>query len=185
MLIYVTGNRVNKLDKSLAALLKSFCSIRYVSLREKRRSLYKKEEIETPQGLACGPLIFILAIDEQLRYLRKRGVYIMVYADGILIIGDKGMDHVTAREEVERSMSSLNLTLNVEKSVLYVNKFWQMKIVGFKMFTLYFIQRFESGFWKGESIWNITSTIQEINWLDCQQCTHPEAASGGLYGFSL
>ncbi|XP_015781896.1 uncharacterized protein LOC107359804, partial [Tetranychus urticae] len=104
-------------DISTFYLLVSVMSERWLKINKERQNWYCKENQGVPQGTAIGPLLFIIALDEPLRQISQKGIFIKSYADDIVIITRKPPQEILSL--ASEVMQTINLKLNHEKTETY------------------------------------------------------------------
>ncbi|XP_053213791.1 uncharacterized protein LOC128397135 [Panonychus citri] len=124
--------RIEERDSPLANIIGSFCSRRWTKIIKDKKPQFCEESVGTPQGSSSGPLLYILALDSQIRALRKRKINIQAYADDLIVYLDPNDDEKSVIADVENHLKEINLTLNLEKTQNFCKKFHLMKFLGFR-----------------------------------------------------
>lgn len=73
-------------------------------------------ESGTPQGGVISPLLANIALHGMEKLIRKRGVYIVRYADDFLVLCNEKLDLIEAKQKIELFLSELNLELSKDKT---------------------------------------------------------------------
>ncbi|XP_053202534.1 uncharacterized protein LOC128387367 [Panonychus citri] len=126
--------KISQKDLPLGRLLSSFCGNRWIKTYFEKSNHYFKENSGTPQGSSSGPLLYILAMDEQIRKLRKRGIQISAYADDLVVITELKDDAEAIIQDINQHLTSVSLELNREKSEIYKGKFNKLHFIGYHFF---------------------------------------------------
>lgn len=100
---------------STHALVCSFIQNRWLVYRLGRQYLYREETSGVPAGSSVGPLIFIVGIDPVLSALKDEGIYVLSYADDLILVTTR-FKHNYDLYRIECHLNQLNLYLNHDKS---------------------------------------------------------------------